>query len=260
MFSTKVKIWHNFFLFFLLREWDMINMICKMILSVVTSIGLFLTIMQLRQFWDWFLAPLWNEWVDKFSQKKKEKGFMTKSCGKWLLILSQYVKHAPILCHNQFQETSNTWENYIWILKVTKWVSQIWNINSIILYLWGELSNFHLRVWQGILVVFCDTLGTGNTSSMQNKETADCSWTQNTDIKNQLCVYQFMVCARPWKSKLAQHSVWFYYIITEGDAKGFYSVPMVLSHTHTLTHIHKHNYQNYTHIYRERERECESEK
>ena len=88
MFSTKVKIWHNFFLFFLLREWDMINLICKMILSVVTSIGLFLPIMQLRQFWDWFLAPLWNEWVDKFSQKKKREGIYDQKL--WQMALDSF--------------------------------------------------------------------------------------------------------------------------------------------------------------------------
>lgn len=42
-------------------------------LSVVKSIVLFSPIVQLRQFWELFLAPLWNEWVDKYSQKKKEK-------------------------------------------------------------------------------------------------------------------------------------------------------------------------------------------
>ena len=59
--------------FFLWREWDMINLICRMNLSVVKSIVLFSPIVQLRQFWELFLAPLWNEWVDKYSQKKKEK-------------------------------------------------------------------------------------------------------------------------------------------------------------------------------------------
>ena len=48
------------------------------------------------------------------------------------------------------------------------------------------------------------------------------------------------------------------YIITECDAKGFYSVPMVLSHTHT--HTYTQTQLSELHTYIQRERECESEK